>query len=359
MRLFYKYICLFAVASFTLPTCSQVTINASIDSLQLLIGEQAHIKVEVSCPTDGELIMPTYPNNRLMDGIEIVGEVKTDTQYLNRKSHMVVTQAYSVTSFDTAFYYIPPFEVQVDNQTYASNPLALKVMTYDIDTTNIQSIYSIKDIWVYKLKAKDFMPLSGAIAVLGLIGFLLPSLIGRYRDNEPVLRRVTIAPQLPPHKIALLEMERIKNEKSWHKDDVKQYYTELTKALRMYIEARFGFDAMEMTSDEIIAHLNEQPIEGWMDELRELFNTSDLVKFAKHKPFINESDMHLINAIGFIRETKVEETVPAAPIVKNIVVKEGCSQQDKVLLILAIVALGVLGVAALYFAISEIIRLFF
>jgi disulfide bond formation protein DsbB len=41
------------------------------------------------------------------------------------------------------------------------------------------------------------------------------------------------------------------------------------------------------------------------------------------------------------------------------VVKEGCSQQDKVLLILAIVALGVLGVAALYFAISEIIRLFF
>ena len=62
-----------ALAVLAMPASSQVTINASIDSLQLLIGEQAHVKLEVSCPADGQLIMPTYPNNHLMDGIEIVG----------------------------------------------------------------------------------------------------------------------------------------------------------------------------------------------------------------------------------------------------------------------------------------------
>lgn len=33
-----------ALAVLAMPASSQVTINASIDSLQLLIGEQAHVK---------------------------------------------------------------------------------------------------------------------------------------------------------------------------------------------------------------------------------------------------------------------------------------------------------------------------
>ena len=38
-----------------------------------------------------------------------------------------------------------------------------------------------------------------------------------------------------------------------------------------------------------------------------LFETADLVKFAKHAPMMNENDMNLVNAIEFINETKVEE----------------------------------------------------
>jgi hypothetical protein len=140
---------------------------------------------------------------------------------------------------------------------------------------------------------------------------------------------------------------------------VKQYYTELTDALRQYMEARFGFNAMEMTSDEIIEKLSEQPDKEWIGELRELFQMSDLVKFAKFKPLINENDMNLINAIDFINKTKVEEAAPAEPQVQEIVVKEGRSPQQKALLIAAIALLGVLGVVALYVAISEIVQLFF
>lgn len=342
-----------------LPAFSQVTVNASIDSLQLLIGEQAHVKVEVSCPTDGDLIMPTYPNNMLMEGIEIVGEVKTDTQYLNKKNHMVVTQTYAVTSFDTAFYYIPPFEVLVDSVNYASNPLALKVMTYDVDTTNVEAIFPIKDIVKRPITFVEVLPMSGSILLIVALCFLIPFLLHRYRDNKPILRRVTIAPKLPPHQVALQEMERIRNEKSWQKDDVKQYYTELTDALRVYMEERFGFNAMEMTSDEIIDKLNEQPDKEWIGELRELFSMSDLVKFAKYKPLINENDMNLINAIDFINKTKVEAVTPAEPVVQEVVVKEGRSKQAKILFITGIVLLGVLGVVALYVAITEVIQLFF
>lgn len=359
MKKFVKHILYLLLACLALPSFSQVTVNASIDSLQLLIGEQAHVKIEVSCPADGQLIMPAYPNNMLMEGIEILGEVKTDTQYLNKHSHMVVTQAYTVTSFDTAFYYIPPFEVLVDSVSYTSNPLALKVMTFDIDTTNVEAIFPIKDIVKRPITFVEVLPMSGSVVLIAVLCFLIPYLLGRYRDNKPILRRVTIAPKLPPHQVALQEMERIKNEKGWQKDDVKQYYTELTDALRVYMEERFGFNAMEMTSDEIIAHLSEQPDKEWIGELRELFSMSDLVKFAKYKPLINENDMNLINAIDFINKTKVEETAPAAPVTQEIVVKEGRSRQAKALFITGIALLSVLGAVALYVAITEVIQLFF
>ena len=64
---------------------------------------------------------------------------------------------------------------------------------------------------------------------------------------------------------------------------------------------------------------------------------SDLVKFAKYKPLINENDMNLINAIDFINKTKVEEVAPATPVIQEVVVKEGRSKQEKVLIITGIV----------------------
>ena len=347
------------VAFVALPAFSQVTVSASIDSLQLLIGEQAHVKLEVSCPAQGELIMPTYPNRVLMEGIEILGEVKTDTQYLNKRSHMVVTQEYTVTSFDTAFYYIPPFEVLVDSVTYTSDPLALMVMSFDIDTTNVEAIFPIKEVMTRPITVVEALPMGGSLLLLVAFCFLIPYLLKRYHDNKPILRRVTIAPKLPPYQVALQEMERIKSEKSWQRDDVKSFYTELTDTLREYMEGRFGFNAKEMTSDEIIAHLNQQPDKEWIGELRELFQMSDLVKFAKYQPLINENDMNLINAIDFINKTKVEEVAPAEPVVQEIVVKEGRSKQAKALIIATIAVAVVLAAVALYVAIVEVVQLFF
>ena len=352
-------VCALICILFSLPSFAQVTVNASIDSLQLYIGEQTRVKLEVSCPAESQLVMPAYEEGLLMPGIEIVGEVKADTQYLNKKKQMLVSQEYMVTSFDSAFYYIPPFEVLVDSQSYASNPLALMVYHFPVDTTNVEAICPIKDIVKVKLTFADLWLMLLAIVLLAGFVVLIVYLMKRYNDDKPILKRVTIAPKQPAHQVALKEMNRIKEEKSWQRDDVKQYYTELTDALRVYMEERFGFNAMEMTSDEIIAHLNEQPDKEWIDELRTLFNMSDLVKFAKYMPLINENDMNLITAIDFVNKTKVEEVAPAAPVTQEIVVKEGRSKQERTLLLGGIIVLGLCGVAALYVALSRIIHLFF
>ena len=101
-------------------------------------------------------------------------------------------------------------------------------------------------------------------------------------------------------------IEEIKAEKMVSSENQKEYYTRLTETLRKYIEERYGFRAMEMTSSEIIDRLTETQDRQALDELRALFQTADLVKFAKYSTLINENDMNLVNAIEFINKTKLE-----------------------------------------------------
>ena len=62
-----------------------------------------------------------------------------------------------------------------------------------------------------------------------------------------------------------------------------------------------------MTSSEIIDQLLEMNDKEAISDLKLLFQTADLVKFAKHNPQMNENDANLINAIDFINETKQPE----------------------------------------------------
>ena len=64
-----------------------------------------------------------------------------------------------------------------------------------------------------------------------------------------------------------------------------------------------------MTSSEIIDQLLEMNDKEAISDLKLLFQTADVVKFAKHNPQMNENDANLINAIDFINETKQPEGV--------------------------------------------------
>jgi hypothetical protein len=89
-----------------------VTVDATIDSLQILIGEQAKIKLQVSLDADKRAIFPVYTDT-LVNGVEIIDVAKLDTQLLNDGRRALITQEYTVTSFDSALYYLPPVHLQM------------------------------------------------------------------------------------------------------------------------------------------------------------------------------------------------------------------------------------------------------
>lgn len=336
-----------------------VIVDATIDSLQIYIGEQAKIKLQATFDADKQAVFPVYPDT-LVRGVEVLDIAKPDTQLLNNGQRAVVTQTYTITSFDSALYYLPPMEVLVDNKSYYSKALALKVYSMDvpIDPENPEQFFGPKTIMKAPFAWEDWYVAIAAALLFTPFLLLLIFLIKRIRDNKPIIRKVKVEPKLPAHQVAMKEIERIKAEKIWQKGQPKEYYTELTDALRTYIKERFGFNALEMTSSEIISKLMEIKDKEAIADLRALFQTADLVKFAKHNPMMNENDANLINAIDFINETKEKEDENAKPQPTEITVVEKRSLRTKLLLGASILVLIMILVGSIIYIASELYNYF-
>lgn len=334
-----------------------VTVEAKIDSLQILIGEQARIQLQVAMDAKQRAVFPVYADT-LIRGVEVVETAKPDTQYLNDRQRLLITQEYTVTSFDSALYYLPPMVVTVDDKEYKSRALALKVYSIPVDTLHPDQFFGQKTVMKAPFAWEDWYGLIGcSFLALPLLALLIYFII-RIRDNKPIIRKIKVEPKLPPHQAAMQEIERIKTEKVWQKGRAKEYYTELTEALRTYIKDRFGFNALEMTSSEIIDKLVEMNDKEAIADLKELFQTADLVKFAKHDPQMNENDANLINAIDFINETKLPEEENQKPQPTEITIIEKRSLRAKVMLTCGIIALSVALAATFVYIGIQLYNLF-
>ena len=325
-----------------------VIVDASVDSMQILIGEQARIRLEASFDAGKRAVFPLIQDT-IVRGIEVVDIARPDTQYLNDRKRLHVSQEYVVTSFDSALYYIPPFEVRVDSQVYRSQSLALKVYSIPVDTLHPEHFFGQKDIMEAPFAWSDWAPSIGLSVLAILLSVLFVFLIIRFNDNKPIIRKIKVEPKLPPHEQAMKEIERIKGEQIWQRGRSKEYYTELTDAIRTYIRDRFGFNALEMTSSEIIDKLLESKDKEAIDDLKSLFMTADLVKFAKYDPLMNENDMNLVTAIDFINQTKVEVLAGMAPQPTEITVEEKRSKRAKTGLGIAAFITGVAVVLILVY----------
>ena len=336
------------ITCFLLPAVAQVSVEASIDSLELLIGEQAHITLQVSLDSDKRLQLPVYPDT-LVRGVEVLDVAKPDTQYINDNKRMLIKEVYTITSFDSALYYLPPMEVKVEDDIYKSNPLALKVMTMPVDTLHPEQFFGPKDVMKPNFMWSDWYGIIACVVLWIPAVFLLLYFIKRFRDNQPIIRKVKVEPKLPPHMEAMQEIDRIRNEKVWQHGLQKEYYTQLTDTLRTYIERRVGFKALEMTTDQIIDRLESVHDAEAMIELRSLLQTADLVKFAKFIPMMNENDANLLNAINFINETREAEDPNAKPEPTEITIVEKRPLRTKILLGVGIALISIFLIGSLVY----------
>lgn len=338
---------------------AQVSVEAMIDSIQILVGQQAHVTLTAVAKENSKVEFPQFkPTQMITPGVEVLGSQELESQ---QEDNGFVTRAtvYTLTSFDDTLYYLPPMTVKIDGKPYKSKSLALKVLTIDVDTTNVDQFFGPKDVQDNPFQWSDWS-LTFWLSVLMLVLLAICYyLYLRMRDNKPIITHIRIVKKLLPHQKAMQQIEQIKAEKMVTAEDSKEYYTRLTDTIRKYIEERYGFSAMEMTSSEIIAKLMETQDEGALSELRHLFLTADLVKFAKYSTLINENDMNLVNAIDFINQTKLENEPVEETVKPQLSEEDQRSQKARRLLKTIIIAISVVCLALFGYVVFTLYQLLY
>ena len=337
------YFILSALLSF-----AQSSVQAKIDPIEMLIGEQAQVTLTVQANDNANIDWPKLqPRQMLVPGVEVISTQHPDAH----------TMLITLTSFDGSLYHLPAFTVKVDGKEVKSSDLALKVVEMEVDTTQLNKMFPPKDVQDNPFEWQDWSLSFWLSILLLLLVALTYYLYVRLRAGKPIITHIKIVKRLLPHQKAMKEIEQIKAEKMVTSENQKEYYTKLTDTLRRYIEERYGFSAMEMTSSEIIGRLMASGDQQSLTELTQLFMTADLVKFAKYSTMINENDQNLVNAIDFINQTKLENQPTEETIKPQLSVEDQRSQKERRLLKLFIAGLAVAGVALFCYIIYNVYML--
>ncbi len=309
------YIFTFLIAFGALWTHAQkLEVIARLDTNEILIGDQITLELKAQFRSGLNISWPIFQDT-ITKNIEIIEATLPDTIESHTPGIKAMLQKIRITSFDSGVHIIPPLSFlyiqEGDTLTNSAStlPQYLKVNTVEIDST--KNIMPIKPPLAAPYTFREALPWIIAIVVAGLLAWFLYYYFKKRKKHQPLFA-ARPKPKLPPHIIALNDLEELRYKKLWQNNKYKEYYTIMTDIVREYIEERFQVPAIEMTTDEILNGLkNEQSINSdAMDKVKQTLRLADLVKFAKEKPLPLENDLSLNNSIDFVRETiqKVEES---------------------------------------------------
>ncbi|WP_397363990.1 hypothetical protein [Olleya sp. R77988] len=267
---------------FSMVSFSQV--KSSIDSTSIKIGAQITYKIEVETDTVNRVI---FPEGQSFMPLEMIESYKTDTTKQEAKYKLI--KKYGLTQFDSGRYVIPKQKVIIAGKQYVTDSLLVNVNNIQVDTTK-QKLFDIKPmISVEKPSSNWWLYALLALAILSLVGFLIYWFIWR---KKPLTEEEQIA-LLPPYDRAKLALQKLDESNYLEVDNYKDYYSELTFAIRRYLDEKVYDQALESTTDQLITRLNVltdgNQIDLSKDEIKKLeavLKRADLVKFAKSAPDI-------------------------------------------------------------------------
>jgi hypothetical protein len=149
---------------------------------------------------------------------------------------------------------------------------------------------------------------------VGILGLILLVLViyglVRWSRRERVKKAPPSEPPKPEDEVALNSLLALEKSTTLSKGEFKAYYFKTSEILKAYIGARFGFDALEMTTrelkDELARHFSEPH-----PELDTLLLLLDRVKFTDHVPVGEEAIQIIPEARKFVLVTRRKVIVPA------------------------------------------------
>ena len=304
----------------TATYAGNTTFKAKLDSATLLMGNVVGMQMEIVQDKGKTGYILVNEGDTLTKNVEIVGWLKSDTSDIGNGREQI-NRTLILQAFDSGLYTLPPILYVAGRDTFKTNKLTLKVIPVDVD--------SLKDIHDYKTtedpgsKWYDFLPdfitdywwIYFVVLILLAIGLYI---YYRIKKGKPIrLPFVPVPKVLPPYEEAMQALSELKGQSLWQNGQEKEYYSKITDILRHYINRRFGVEAMEMTTTQILDVLNHEDAKDAKSELKEILNAADFVKFAKFRPLADENEQVYRLATVFLDKTKPVEAADEAATSEN------------------------------------------
>lgn len=286
-------------------------VAAKLDSTAIFVGSQVGLEVSLSLPQGAACDFKPMPDS-IAPGVELVRALPMDTLVEGDVTRYVMR--YLVTSFDTGLHYMPPIPVAVmpDSSVVSTPELTLQVINpfqeIQMSEEGVALIYDIHGAEDAPFQWRELLLywpwLVGALLLAGLVAAVI-WLRRKYAAKPKEESNLPAVPAEPCEVTALRDLERIREQKLWMRNQVKEFYTELTEALRRYVSARYGINAMESTSGQLMesmATLLRDDKES-LRKLQGILEMADFAKFAKMEPLPDENDRAVVESMNFVRDT--------------------------------------------------------
>ncbi|NVI97676.1 hypothetical protein HV824_06035 [Myxococcus sp. AM009] len=169
---------------------------------------------------------------------------------------------------------------------------------------------------LFDYKPPEEVPIRSWRLVLTVLGVLAAALLAwvlfRWWRNRP--RHVEVVPVLPLDVRTRKALDALKAEDLPSRGRVKDFYFRLSEIVRGYLGERYGFEALECTSSELMASLRRMSTPGLPeDKLMRFVSESDMVKYARADSSADACRDALAFGYSLIDTTYVPPPPPQAP----------------------------------------------
>ncbi len=312
MRPYYKTICMIIGAwglliAFTMVVFAQggIAIESKVDRSKIFIGDVIKYSLILTHDADVKVKLPSSAANL---GQFEIRDYKIEEP--SKQRDKIVTRAeYLISTFEIGEFVIPPLSVEyfVGADTTArvikTEPIKIEVRSLNPSETG-----DIRDIKPPVTPPRDWRRIIfTSVGFLLLIAAVALTLwyLKRRRQGKSLLP-MRKEPPRPPHELALEALQHLVESDYLATGKIKDYHSELADILRRYLEGRFFVDAMELTTDEVLAALEQDRVdEDIIDQLQAILRPCDLVKFAKYIPEADEIQRITHAAFDFVHKTKL------------------------------------------------------
>ena len=114
--------------------------------------------------------------------------------------------------------------------------------------------------------------------------------------------------KVPAWTVALQELHQLKKDHKTTAEQGEQFYVAISLLLKKYLHARFGYDVLGKTDDEVVVCLEQHQCDPKVTEkVRKILQGGVIIKFANAKAVQEQISDDYALAIAIIKQTTPKE----------------------------------------------------